>query len=323
MLHLLEIEMRSVVCLTSFLGTTIAAYTSGHAEHQNGAPWGLARLSHQSWSYNNDGNTFYSNPNNAYYYHEVSGVVTVYMLDTGVDVEHPEFEGRASWGKNFVTSHNIDDNGHGTHLAGIAIGKEHGVARNAHLVSVKVLNANREGSVDDFSRAIDWVIDDYKSRGGKAVINYSADGDISDFRANAVNRAIQNGIFVVNAAGNENQDACNYGPSNMGPNHTGLLAVAALNYTNAPGTFSNYGHCVDVYAPGVDIHSSLPSNRYGYMDGTSNAAAFVSGLVACLWGQDSSMTMNDMMTAIRDGNHDAVIGGISGTTGSVIYNYNS
>lgn len=305
-----------------YLSVVSAAFTSGPSEEQTAAPWGLARISHKSWEYSSNGN-LQGEQEYAYFYHDDSNQVTVYMLDTGVDTTHPEFGGRAFWGKNFVTSQDVDDNGHGTHLAGIAIGKAHGVARNATLVSVKVLDSNREGTVEDFSSAVDWVISDFKTRGGKAVINYSAVGDISSYRQEAIDRAISSGIFFVNAAGNNAEEACDVGPANMGPNLSGFLAVAALNYTNTPATFTDYGQCIDVYAPGVDIESSLPNDEYGYMSGTSNAAAFVSGLVAYLWGQNSNISLSEMTELVRTANPNAVQNNIDDTTGSILYNYDA
>lgn len=304
----------------------------GSNQAQSGAPWGLARLSHRHYTYNPDASVFYSDPNNAYNYDlpSLSGGpptnVTVYMLDSGIDINHEQFQGRASWGTSFVDGEGFQDlNGHGTHLSGIAVGNTMGVARAAYVVAVKVLDSQLSGSVGHFSDAVDWVIDHHSknSYSTHAVINYSAAGEISDTRAQAIARAIAAGIFVVTPAGNDNADACNYGPANTGGGRGGQAVVGALNYTNTPASFSNYGRCVDVFAPGVSIESSIPESTtsYGYMDGTSNAAAFVSGLVAYMWGLDPSLSLNDLSSLLSTANPSQVQGNYGGTTGSIIYNF--
>lgn len=297
---------------------------------QPGAHWGLARLSHFDYQFNPDGKTFFTNQDNAYCYSAIDSnayfnSTLVYMLDSGVDVSHPQFEGRATWGANFVNGASEDDNGHGTHLAGIAVGGTVGVARNVSLIAVKVLNQNLDGAIEAFIKAVDWTISHFQNSGARhAVINYSAVGEKNEAREKAVFKALSAGIPVVGAAGNDNSDACQYGPSNLGDgSQRGFVATAALNYTNSPASFTNYGSCVAVYSPGVDIYSSLPGGKYGYLDGTSCAAAFTSGLIAYLWQLNPEMSIDDIATAIQQSNPNAVKNNYRNTTESIIYNLES
>lgn len=295
--------------------------------YQPGAPWGLSRISHCHYQFNPDGSAFYTDPKNDYAYKAIANnenfdKTIVYVLDSGVDVNHPQFDGRATWGTSFVDSIYADDNGHGTHLAGITVGNTVGVARNASVVAVKVLDHHLEGSVEAFVKAIDWTISHFQGSGARhAVINYSAVGEISGLREKAILKALNAGIPVVGAAGNDNADACQSGPSNLGGGaKEGFFVAAALNYTNTPASFTNYGSCIDVYSPGNDIYSSFPNGKYGYLDGTSCAAAFVSGLIAYLWQLDPNMSLGDISLALKQQNPNIVQKNFKDTTGSVIYN---
>lgn len=293
-------------------------------QRQAAAPWGLARLSHTDFVYDKDA-SHKEDDKNAYYFQDDPAVTpTVYVLDTGVLVEHEELQGRAHWGKNFVNNVMADDNGHGTHIAGIIGGSTVGTARNAQIIAVKVLNSKRIGTIDTFVKAIDWVIQDVKdNKREQVIINYSAVGEPDDHRTAAIDRAIDAGILVVVAAGNSGNLACNYGPANLGKVNGGVISVMALNWTNAPADFTNWGSCGSVYAPGVDIYSIRPdsTSSYGYMSGTSNAAGYISGLSAYLWSLHPNLSRDEIKNLVTSGQSVEVVNNRPDTSDHIAWNY--
>lgn len=139
-------------------------------------------------------------------YEEIGGAgVTIYSLDTGVEITHPEFEGRATWGANFLTgSEDIDDSGHGTHTAATAAGKTFGVAKNANVIAIKVLNDKTGGTIATILAGFDWAINHARETGvaGKAVMNVSLGTWYSAIFNAAATRVVESGIFMAAAAGN-------------------------------------------------------------------------------------------------------------------------
>lgn len=132
--------------------------------------------------------------------------ITIYGVDTGIDIRHPEFAGRIRWGTNTVDNDNTDGNGHGTHTAGTFAGTTYGVAKKANIVAVKVLSAGGSGSTSGVIKGIDWCVTDARSKNalGKAALNLSLGGSFSQASNDAVTRAQEAGIFVAVAAGNDN-----------------------------------------------------------------------------------------------------------------------
>lgn len=276
---------------------------------QPNAPWGLARISHKSLAATNGAS------NGDYLFGATAGKGTViYVIDSGVADKHREFTGRLRQGANMVTTEDSQDYvGHGTHVAGIAAGYSVGVAKFANIVSVKVIDKDRRASVSKIVQAISWVIDDHnKNPGQRSVINYSAVGSISQARAYAVQQAIASGVMVVTAAGNSNDDACRYGPADMSQTlPQGVITVGASNYTDMPAQFSNYGPCVDVFAPGVDIISAsnelTPDNGgYRMMSGTSMASPYVAGLVSYFWSENLDRSMQDVKDLVIGSNQGSM-----------------
>lgn len=239
---------------------------------QVNAPEGLNRLSH-------------AQPNdNTYIFDASAGEgITAYVVDTGIKVTHEQFEGRATFGGNFIDTIDDDENGHGTHVAGTIGGATFGVSKKVDLVAVKVLDASGGGSNSGVLRGMQFVIDDAKKKGitGKAVMNMSLGGDFSE----AINRAIEAlfnaGIVPVVAAGNENRDTRLTSPGSA-PN---AITVGAVDgRTDERASFSNFGTDVDIYAPGVQVLSAgIKSNSdTASLSGTSMASPHVAGLAAYL-----------------------------------------
>ena len=248
--------------------------------------WGLIRTSHRNWP-----NYLTEN----YRYSYTGKNVDIYVLDSGIDILHIDLNGRSSHG--FVSSELLGDttdyNGHGTHVAGISGGTTYGIANEANLISVKVLDSEGVGSYGGIIEGINYVserVRNEKSQGKKprAIINMSLGGTVySQILYDAIEEAISQGITVLVAAGNENQDVSNSYPAA----YDIVIAVGATDINDNFADFSNYGPTVDISAPGVDVfaawstHSSLcseitPYQCGRYVQGTSQATPHVAGVVA-------------------------------------------
>lgn len=222
--------------------------------------------------------------NKKYYYHSKAGEgVNVFVLDTGIDVDHPEFEGRAVWGTNTIDDDYKNLHPHGTHVAGSIGSKSYGVAKKTSLIGVKVLNKNGGGTTSSVLKGIQFVVN---SKLNKKVINMSLGGGRSDSLNRAVETASKMGIVVVSAAGNENQDACNTSPGSS----NSAITVGAFGVGDKIAYFSNWGSCVDIFAPGVDILSTVPGGGTSKMSGTSMATPVTAGIVALLIDSSDNYT---------------------------------
>lgn len=222
--------------------------------------------------------------------------VDIYVIDTGVDILHPEFDGRASWGANFAGDNvNTDCHGHGTHVASLAAGKVHGVAKGANIIGVKVLGCNGSGYTSSIISAIEWVTTRYISTKRHTVINLSLGGSSSSAMQSAIAASFNAGVFFVAAAGNSNIDACLTSPANA----LQAITVAASDKYDTKASFSNYGPCVDTYAPGVSVTGAWPGNRYAVLSGTSMASPVAAGTLAVYlsrWGRSGYTYFHDQMT---------------------------
>lgn len=197
-----------------------------------------------------------------------------YVLDTFVDTQHPEFEGRAEQGPPFENGSGVNQ-GHGTHVAGIIASRSFGIARGAKIVAIRVLQDSGTGSMSNVLKALSWVQQDWIARNKPhAVINLSFNGPKSDNLNQVLESIRQNGLHVVVAAGNNNINACQNSPSSAN-----VMVVGATNRNDEKAGFSNWGPCVKLFAPGVDIHSLYPNRLEAIMSGTSMAAPIVSGMI--------------------------------------------
>ena len=203
--------------------------------------------------------------------------VTAYILDTGIRFTHSEFGGRATAGYDAFGGDGSDCRGHGTHVAGTVGGATYGVAKAVQLVSVRVLDCTGSGTSATVIAGLDWVI---SHRYGPAVVNLSLSGPGDAALDAAIERTVAAGIAVVSAAGNSGADACNYSPARAIVG----ITVGATDINDAKPAWSNFGSCVDWYAPGDRIRSasSLGDSAATYMGGTSMAAPHVTG-AAAIW----------------------------------------
>jgi len=241
---------------------------------QGDATWGINRVSQRDLPLSGD-----------YSYFESSGTdTTSYIIDTGILLTHEEFEGRAVFGANFVTGDPDDDcNGHGTHVAGTVGGVTYGVAKKTTLVAVKVLSCGGSGTYAGVISGIQWVTAAHsKSATKRSVANMSLGGGASTTVDAAVTQSVAAGVNYAIAAGNSAANACNYSPARVPV----AVTVGSSDDTDARSYFSNYGTCVDVFAPGSDITSAWigSDDATNTISGTSMAAPHVAGTIAVRLG---------------------------------------
>ena len=234
---------------------------------QNNATWGLDRIDQRNLPLST-----------TYTYDTTAPSVTAYIIDTGLRLTHSQFGGRAVSGYDAVDGGSADDcNGHGTHVAGTVGGSTYGVAKGVRLVAVRVLNCSGSGTTSGVVAGIDWVTGNHAA-GAPAVANMSLGGGISTTLDNAVVRSINDGVTYAVAAGNENANACNGSPSRV----AAAITVGSTTSSDARSSFSNFGTCVDVFAPGSSITSSWYSSytATNTISGTSMATPHVAGAAA-------------------------------------------
>lgn len=251
-----------------------------------------------------------------HYLYDTTGAGTkVFIVDTGVRSDMADFGGRVEAGKDFVNDGvgTEDCHGHGTHVAGTVAGSTYGVAKDAHIIPVRVFGCDGSGTTDDVWYALNWITSTWRNA-DRMVINMS----LGSAKANNVNAMISfansRGFIVVGAAGNESQDACNTTPSSA----ASTISVGAFDNRSVWSSFSNWGSCVDILAPGQDIRSLNYRGGSLTASGTSMAAPHVSGLIARLLEAHPAWRRADVMSFFTSADATGRISGVpSGTVNLV------
>ncbi len=259
----------------------------------NPPSWGLDRIDQRNL------------PLNASYTYNFTGAgIHAYIIDTGIRATHQDFGGRIGNGFDAVDGGAPDDcNGHGTHVAGTVGGTSYGVAKQVTIHGVRVLSCSGSGSTSGVIAGIDWVT---QNRQDPAVANMSLGGSASSSLDNAVTNSINSGVSYSVAAGNENQNACNVSPART----PAAITVGATGQNDARASFSNYGTCLDIFAPGVGITSAWHTSNTASntISGTSMASPHVAGVAALYLDENSSATPQQVRDAIVANGTTGVVG---------------
>jgi subtilisin family serine protease len=245
--------------------------------------------------------------------------VTAYIIDTGINSSSSDFGSRISRGKDFVDNDDnpADCNGHGTHVAGTVAGTTYGIAKAATIVAIRVLNCQGSGSNAGVIAGVDWVAANAVK---PAVANMSLGGGLSSALNLAVSKAVQAGVTFAVAAGNSNRSACDYSPSS----EPSALTVGATTSSDAKASYSNYGSCVDIQAPGSGITSDWigADGTTNTISGTSMASPHVAGAAALVLGVAGNGNLtpaqvgNELVTKATTGK---ITGLPSGTVNKLLY----
>jgi len=285
---------------------TVSIDANSCGSTQGNAPsWGLGRTS--CWGV--------ATRTPYYYNSDAAGYdVTAYVLDTGVDISHSDFGGRARHGVNYAGGPAVDQNGHGTHCAGTIGGSATGIAKSVQIVAVKVLGANGSGSLANVIAGIQWCANDAS---GPSVGSMSLGSTYNAAVNNAVAAAVASGITMVVAAGNSNANACNFSPASTPQ----AISVGATTDADARATFSNFGNCVHIFAPGQLIYGPWLGNTYNTISGTSMACPHVAGQAAVILSENPSYSPEQVKSAIiATAQHDVLTGVGAGSPNVLLYN---
>ena len=268
----------------------------------NGDPWGLDRIDQGALPLSG-----------TYTYTSTGAGVNAYIIDTGIWTLHPEFGGRANNVFDAYGATGEDCNGHGTHVAGTIGSATYGVAKGVSLHGVRVLSCVGLGLNSDVIAGVDWVTANHVN---PAVANMSLGGGKSAALDQAVTSLWNSGVFLAVAAGNDNVDACTESPSGA----PSVFTVAASTKTDAKASYSNWGTCVEVYAPGSAIVSTYLAGTTMSLSGTSMATPHVVGVGAlykATFGDQPSASVANWITS--NSTAGAITGNVSGTPNRLLF----
>ncbi len=271
------------------------------AETQSGATWGLDRIDQRALPLNT-----------RFAYTGNGGGVRAYVIDTGIRFSHREFGGRAVSGPDYIDNDGSADDcdGHGTHVAGTLGGATYGVAKSVQIVPVRVLNCSGSGPWSGVISGIDWVTADHRARLAHAaslpapqppvasVANMSLGGGGMTSVDEAIQGSIAAGVSYAVAAGNDSRDACNFSPARV----PAAMTVGASKKTDRKASFSNWGACVDWFAPGYGITSAAKSSDTSTttLNGTSMASPHAAGVAALYLQANPGKTPAEVAKALYD-----------------------
>ncbi|RSD23716.1 S8 family peptidase [Amycolatopsis eburnea] len=281
----------------------LAGQTAAGGVQPDPPSWGLDRIDQRAGL------------DHAYHYATDASGVTIYVIDSGVDARHPDFQGRVAPGRDFLNggSDTSDTNGHGTRLAGIAAGKDYGVAKGAQIVPVRVLDKDGGGSTEHIIAGIDWVAQNAQQP-AVAVLGI---GGVPNDQLDAAVKRLAEVVPVAVPAGSETADASGFSPGRV----TEALTVGATDTQDHPDKASNFGQDVDLYAPGVDVPGPIAGGTgAGPESGTSMAAAFAAGVAALYRAQHPETAPAQVDQAlVQAATTDALKGVPDGTANRLLY----
>jgi subtilisin family serine protease len=270
---------------------------------QSGAPWGLDRIDQRDL------------PLDSRYHYGSSGrEVSAYIADTGIRYDHVELAGRAVPGFDVYDKDGSDCHGHGTHVAGTVGGTTYGVAKEARLVSIRVMNCNGAATTSMILAGLDWILDNGSLPG---VINMSFAGGGSAALDDAIRRLGEAGFLTVAAAGNSDRDACDLSPARS-PN---AVTVGAVDRTDTRASWSNWGSCVDLFAPGASITSAChgSSTQTCTKSGTSMAAPHVAGAAALYLASAPTATPHEVMRHLNESSTKGAVRDVKSSNNRLLF----
>jgi subtilisin family serine protease len=269
---------------------------------QTNATWGIDRIDQRNLPLST-----------TYTYNSTASNVNAYVIDTGIRTSHSDFGGRATNVYDAFGGNGQDCNGHGTHVAGTIGGATWGVAKSVRLRGLRVLNCSGSGSTSGIISALNWLRTNHVK---PAVANMSLGGGYSSTLNQATTNLVNAGVFVAVAAGNESQNACNVSPASA----PGTYTSAASDRTDLRASFSNYGGCVDGYAPGVNITSAWHNGGTRTISGTSMASPHTAGVGALYKANYGDAAASTIVSWINGNATPNVIrGNPSGTPNRLLY----
>lgn len=289
--------------LLAAVATLLAGQPGAGGVQADPPSWGLDRIDQRAGL------------DHAYHYASDASGVTIYVIDSGVDAKHPDFEGRVAPGRDFLGggSDTSDTNGHGTRLAGIAAGKDYGVAKGAQIVPVRVLDKDGGGATDQIIAGIDWVAQNAQQP-AVAVLGI---GGVPNDQLDAAVKRLAAVVPVAVPAGSETADASGFSPGRVPE----ALTVGASDSQDHPDKASNFGQDVDLYAPGVDVPGPIAGGTgAGPESGTSMAAAFAAGVAALYRAQHPDAAPDQVDQAlVQAATPNALKGVPDGTANRLLY----
>lgn len=275
------------------------------ATTQSNPDWGLDRIDQKNLPLDS-----------AYSYLQTGSGTTAYIVDTGILSTHQQFSGRVLSGYTAISDGNgtSDCHGHGTHVAGTVGGSTYGVTKNVSLVPIRILGCDGSGASSNVIAGLDWILKNGKK---PAVVNMSLGGEANASLDSAVENLFNNGYVMVVAAGNSNTDACSSSPARVSK----AITVAATDSTDTRASYSNYGSCVDIFAPGSQINSSwIGSNTATkVLNGTSMATPHVVGVVAEMLQSTPTATPQIISNNLLNQASNNVVKNPSGSPNRLLY----